>query len=352
MSLFKDVHSLLRKGQPNMYEDLLTEIFADVLRDSDLLVSFLNEFLKLSLTNPQSVIIDTQKTYLKLDNHATDSRPDLVMQFGEEKEKYILFFENKVESPEGDSQLQRYADHLRFYDAEGYQTYLIYITKYDDPKDVNKIFNNAVFGKFISLRWYRIYNWLKISQDPYVNKVIDFMEEIGLSEIRRFSPQDIYALQEISRLQHMMDECLDGAVDEVMTSLFEKAIGWSNRAVQLRDYCRYYKTNDQGNSTWIGCGFHFTEEEYPLICIQYEVSPTCKQRKTVIKAMNDFLVNNQEWKGYDLDNDSIWSGISCDKTLLEFLREEDHIISIQEYFIEKLKELHVLKQQNGGLGWK
>lgn len=352
MALFKDLHALLRKGQSSMYEDLLTEVFADVMRDKEVLMSYIQQFLGINLVDPQGIIITTQKSLLRIEDHETDSRPDLVVQFREQGKKYILFFENKIHSEEGHTQLERYADHLRSYRDDGYLTFLIYTTRYDDMKDTDKIFSKGKSAKFIQLRWYKIYDWLKDHKDPYVNRVLEFMEEIGLKESRRFLPQDMYALQEMNRLQHMMDECLDGAVDEVMTKLFRKATGWSNRGVQLRDHFRYYKMNDQSNGTWVGCGFHLTEDEYPEVCVQYEVSPTSKQRKEVIKAMTQFLEDNPEWEDYDLDDDSRWSGISCDRPLLAFLKEEDHIKSIQEYFIEKLKELYLLKQHNSQLGWK
>lgn len=352
MALFKDIHVLLRKGQSSMYEDLLSEIFADIISDKEVLISYIKHFLGITLVDPYGINITTQKTLSRIEDHETDSRPDLVIQFCEQDKKYILFFENKIQSEEGYNQLERYADHLRSYHDDGYLTFLIYTTRYDDPKDENKIFSKGKSGKFIPLRWYRIYYWLKGHEDPYINRVLEYMEEIGLKESRRFLPQDMYALQEMNRLQHMMDECLDGAVDEVMTKLFGKATGWSNRGVQLRDQFRYYKMNDQANGTWVGCGFHLTEDEYPLVCVQYEVSPTCSQREEVIKAMTEFLENNPEWEGYDLDDDSRWSGISCDRPLLVFLNEEDHVLSIQKYFSEKLKELHLLKQQNSQLGWK
>lgn len=41
------------------------------------------------------------------------------------------------------------------------------------------------------------------------------MEEIQLNETRRFLPQDISAIQQMNRLQSMMDESLDGSVDEI-----------------------------------------------------------------------------------------------------------------------------------------
>ncbi|MHB8077475.1 PD-(D/E)XK nuclease family protein [Desulfosporosinus fructosivorans] len=151
MALFKNIHALLRKGQSSMYEDLLTEVFADMFNENDLFVGFIKEFLEIPLVNPQNVSIDTQKTFLKINTHDTDSRPDLVIQFRESDKKYIIFFENKVESQEGYTQLERYADHLKPYYDNGYITFLIYITRYDDPKDVNIIFRSGVTAKFVQL---------------------------------------------------------------------------------------------------------------------------------------------------------------------------------------------------------
>lgn len=337
-----------------MYEDLLTEIFAELFSNKNLLLDFTKCFLGVTLYNPQNIRINTQKTFLGLDEHETNSRPDLVIEFKDNEQKYTFFFENKLESSEGNLQLQRYAEHLKSYKDEGDLTFLFYITCYDDPKKEEEIFVNGVTAKFIQLRWYKIYNWLRNWKDPYICKVLGYMEEIGLNESRRFLPQDIYALQEMNRLQNMMDECLDGTVDEVMTKLFGKAISWSNRNVQLRDHDRYFKMNEQtGNRfTWIGCGFYITEEEYPLVCVTYEVSPSYQRRREVIKAMKDFISNNTQWQGYELDNDSEWSGISCDRSLLDFLKDEDHITSIQKYFMDKLKELHKLKEHYPNLGWK
>ena len=65
----------------------------------------------------------------------------------------------------------------------------------------------------------------------------------------------MYAIQHMSRLQRMMDECLDGIVDEEMEKLFGKASQWSNRNTQLRDSERYFKVSWQ-NELWVGCGFY------------------------------------------------------------------------------------------------
>jgi len=336
-----------------MIEDLLTEVFAEAFEDRKVLKKFIEVFIGLRVKQLENVVITTQRSFLKLGGHITNSRPDLVIQFRDESENFVIFFENKVGASEGPEQLQRYADHLRIFKNDGFRTYLFYITKFADIKDQNIVFKNGVSAQFIQIRWYRIYNWFKQNRNDYIDKIINFMEEIGLNESRRFLPQDIYAIQQMSRLQMMMDDSLEGTVDEVMTELFGKAIGWSNRNVQLRDHFRYYKMNDQGsNSTWVGCGFFLTEDEYPLICVTYEVSPTYAKRKETVEAMKWFLQSHKDWEGYDLDDNTKWSGVTADKSLLEFLKEEDHINSIQEFFICKLNELVIIKNNYPNLNWK
>ena len=344
--LFKRIYSLLRQGQTNILEDYLTEIIAEIFEDKDMVVKFFHEFANITLEDLSDIQVATQRTFLKLQGHETDSRPDLVIQFNDKGKQFIAFFENKLEAQEGDNQLKRYAEHLKKYDAKDFDTFLFYITRYHDPKKEDSI---------IQLRWYMIYNWLDNNRNPFIDKVIEFMEEIQLNDIRRFLPQDIYAIQQMRRLQRMMDECLDGPVDEKMTQLFGKSLSWSNRNVNLRDYSRYLKTNDQGtnwSSTWIGCGFNLTNDEYPLISIMFEINPNFSKRKETIDAMKWFLKSHSDWKGYYLETDTNWSGIRCDRNILDFLKHDDHINAIQKYFIEKLNELHLIKQQYPGLNWK
>lgn len=348
-SLFKNIYSLLRQGQNDILEDYLTEIFAEIFKDEDMLINFFKQFAEITLEEPSNIEVTTQKTLLKLPEHEINSRPDLVIQFQDKGKLFIAFFENKLEAAEGNFQLQRYTEHLQVYKNRGYNTFLFYVTRYYDPKENDKI---------IQLRWYMIYNWLKGHRNPFIAKIITFMEEIQLNETRRFLPQDIFAIQLMNRLQRMMDECLDGPVDEKMTELFGKAVKWSNRHVNLRDDSRYFKTNDQGDnwtSTWMGCGFKLTNEEYPLVSVIFEVNPNFLKREEVIEAMQWFLDNEgtkRGWKGYNLDDNTKWSGINCDKYLLDFLKNDDHISSIQEFFNEKMEELYLLKKQYPDLNWK
>ena len=178
------------------------------------------------------------------------------------------------------------------------------------------------------------------------------MEGIGLDESRKFLPQDMHALQNMNRLQHMMDECLNDVVDAEMTKLFGKAMAWSNRSVQLRDYNRYCKVID-ANVIWMGCGFDFNaDDDYPQIQVIYSVGAAYPQRDKIIQSMVRFVADNNEWKGLDLNADEKWQAICAEKSLLDFLHNEDHISSIQQFLIDKLRELHRLKQEDPKLFWK
>lgn len=55
--------------------------------------------------------------------------------------------------------------------------------------------------------------------------------------------------------------------------------------------------------------------------------------------------------GLSHEDNTKWSGISCDRELLDFLKHDDLINAIQEFFIEKLNELSILKKQCS-LNWK
>lgn len=164
----------------------------------------------------------------------------------------------------------------------------------------------------------------------------------------------MYALQQMNRLQRMMDECLDETVEEALGKLFGKPFGWTNRHVQLRDHNRYFIISQQNNwQIWVGCGLTFNETlEYPSLGIIFSVKPNNPERDKVIQVMREFVANNTEWNAYDLDDDKGWSYIAHEKELLSILGAEDHIAIIQQHFVGKLHELHAIKVNNPNLGWR
>ncbi|RAV02715.1 hypothetical protein DQG13_09440 [Paenibacillus sp. YN15] len=260
-SLFKRLYHLLCNSDRNQQEDYLTEIFAEVLSKEGLLHDFMNTYSEIKLSQLSIREITTQKTYAKQEDHHTDSRPDMMIRFSDNGNPHVLFIENKLGTGEGNIQLKRYADHLRSYELDGCQTHLIYITKLHDPKQKKDIISSGANTSFHQIRWFQIYNWLKDHRSELVNLFLEYMEEIQLNDSRRFVPQDIYAIQHMERLVRMMDACLEGRVEEIVTTLFNRSTGWTNRFDQLKKHNRYMKLNAQANLTEVNFGFYMTDNE-------------------------------------------------------------------------------------------
>ncbi|WP_180955364.1 PD-(D/E)XK nuclease family protein [Peribacillus deserti] len=349
-TLFKRVYDLLKNTETHRIEDYLTEIFSPILKSEEKLKSFLNRFINDNYEEVSNVQIFTQRTYSKLEGHSVDSRPDMVINYTGGTKKHILFIENKVGSQEGENQLSRYADHLKVHQSKGYNVYLLYLTKYYEPKEDEYILDNG--SGFTQKRWYEVYNWLsQYKKDLYCRQVIEYMEELQLNKTRKFTPIDIYAIQNAQRLQSMLDECLDGRVMDKFTELFGKPKQWSHRTTQLRANNLYILINDQTDWKFVGCGFEFTEEEYPSLTVFIEVHPNCNKKDATIAALNLFCENKEEWTFQPPSDDNEYFWCYTEKNLVQFLPEEDHIMGIQNYLIARLQEVHQIKVDNPQLVW-
>ncbi|WP_435924154.1 PD-(D/E)XK nuclease family protein [Paenibacillus sp. DYY-L-2] len=357
----KDVFSRLFRvlnsssGQP--HEDFLTEVFAELLCDQETMVDFLGKVLEIPVQKVEHSSITTQVTFPALPNHQMDSRPDMVIRFYEGQKPYVLFIESKLGSLEGTDQLSRYVDHLSVLTNQGTKCYLFYLTQYSDEKDASLVLASHKNIVFRQMRWFQIFKWIKQleSNNIYASKVLDYMEEIGLEDNRQFTPVDVYAIQNMNRLQRMMDECLDGVVDGVMTKHFGKAFQQSNRHTQLKYMERYVKASEQeGRATEVVVGFYLTDHDYPNVSVVYEFcSRRCPKNTEVVAAMHNFISTHTDWETFELNSDDVeWKGISCSRRLVDFLHYEDHINEIQKFFLEKLNELHEIKVKNPDLYWK
>ncbi|MNB78410.1 hypothetical protein D3C75_251130 [compost metagenome] len=320
------------------------------------MIDFIGNVLEIPVQEVKHSSIQTQVTFPALPHHQTDSRPDMVIRFYEGQKPYVLFIESKLGSQEGTDQLSRYADHLSVLANQGTKYYLIYLTQYADEKDASPILENHANIVFRQMRWFQIFKWIKQleSKNIYASKVLDYMEEIGLKDNRQFTPVDVYAIQNMNRLQRMMDECMDGAVDGVMTEHFGRALQQYNRYNQLKYQERYAKASEQeGRATEVTVGFYLIDDDYPIVSVVYEFCPRrCSDVPKVVAAMQSFIAAHSGWEIFDLNTDAEWQGISCDRSLVEFLHYEDHINEISKFFLEKLNELHEIKVKNPDLHWK
>lgn len=358
MSLFSRLYDLLKTSSTDVREDYLSEIFAQVIKNNNIFCEFVEKFLGLYIRYVSELKIETQKIYGKLRNHDMDSRPDIVIQFKDRKLNidYIIFIESKLSATEGDKQLQRYAEHLgRIKNKYSRKTYLLYLTEYFDPKDEKDIFDKDKTCEFLQYRWYQIYKWLNevTFKNMLKDCLLEYMEEMGMDKSRKFLPQDIYALQNSSRLFQMIDEIVDGKIDEILKNYFGRPYQPSNRFTQLRYHDRYVKYVPLCNSTMgVFLGVELTNEIYPVFTTVLEVSPKNAQRDLINDCAKEFIEKNPDFQLDSMMDDSRWGYFYREKPLIGFMTEEDHIKGIEVFFSESLNKLKEFKDTYTKINWE
>ncbi|MBL0385902.1 PD-(D/E)XK nuclease family protein [Tumebacillus sp. ITR2] len=351
-SLYARLYSLLANATAEAKEDFLTEILSSVLEEPATMTHFFSTLLSTTIVEPKHLRVLTQQTFEKLSTHQVDSRPDLVLTFEDGGTHHIAFLENKLDSVEGSDQLKRYADHLYEYEMRGYRTTLIYLTKHHDPKDRHLIVPTSSACRFKQVRWYEIYSWHAERTEGQRNHFLHYMEELELNNKRRFTPDLILGMQNLQVIWRLMEDCLGAEVHDALTASFKRPADQSNRTPHIRDNGRFLKCSYYDSyKLWVGCGFYFTKQDFPNVCVMIEVAPNAQDRNKVIDAMIEFCNDNPTWTGHDLDVPRSWASIRYEKPLSEFLTQEDQVSAIQDFFCECLKELVSFKQKHPDLPW-
>src|SRR5690606_19780839 len=152
----------------------------------------------------------------------------------------------------------------------------------------------------------------------------------------------------------MMDESMDGVVENVLNASFGRALQQYNRYNQVKLLDRYVKASEQNErATEVVIGYYLTDDDYPIVSVVYEFNERrCHNFPQVIKAMQQFIQDRPDWKLFDINENVEWKGMSCDRSLAEFMTSEDHISEIQHFFMNKLKDLKQIKLDNPTLHWK
>ncbi|WP_440956202.1 PD-(D/E)XK nuclease family protein [Methanosarcina sp. Mfa9] len=344
-------------------EDFFTEIFAHLLKsDSYLLSSWLKEF-DVSETNHKNVFVETQASFGLLDNHFSGSKPDIYIEVSEGNYKEIIFIECKINSGEGYQQLQRYAEHLDNLSSIN-RGILVYITKNYEKKESDYIFKKCSNGNklfFFQLRWYQIYNFLKLfnkqAQNELVNETLEFMEESNLSVNNRFSSIDLLALTNFPRVKKMMDETMFGEVSEKFERIAGGISQKSSCMTHLKDYDTYvyYQSQTQNYEFGFYLGYwlkNLDMNDYPKVGFSIEVSPNANKRDEIIEAMKNIVEDSENWTGYGLNASKSWAGIEHLTTLDKFLHEDDHLETVRTHLLNILDEVDEFKIKYPHLPWK
>lgn len=170
-------------------ENFTTEIFAYCLSED---VVFRNSFLNLlGRTELGDCFVSTQKVF-------NQGRPDIEMCFSDS----VYLFEIKIESLEGERQLERYHEILQE-NYSGKRKTLVYLTKLFDPKEIV----SQEIG-FQQVRWYQIFNLISTTNLPVTQEFRKFLKNKGMEKSADFNVHDISALLNIHEAITKMDEVL------------------------------------------------------------------------------------------------------------------------------------------------
>jgi len=338
-------------------EDFFTELVAYLFStDKEILYAWIESLNLLDTNIYLDAYVSTQREFKPLDGHHLVSRPDILIELVDTKSRSIIFVESKIGSQEGYEQLSRYAEILN--GLPGFQhKFLLYITRDFDPKDQADVLKNISQStvRFTQLRWHQFYRFLKFQADTTLaQEIVTFMEEYHMAHNNQFSPVDMIALANFTKSLKLMEETMWREVG----LRFEKVLGAirkkSTALTEMQRFGRYIMTAWMPSGKW-WCGLGFVLRtsaltDYPIVRLGLEVDPTSPRRAEIIKAMKE-ICEQYGWKGYSLDSSKNWAGIVREKSLQDFLSEEDHVVAIKSFFLQSLDELEKIKSQYPTLPW-
>lgn len=348
-------------------EDLFTEAVARLFeRRPELCLAWLEDAGLLAPAvgeDRRNVNVATQKSFVALEHHEVASRPDLWIEIhtpGEnDSEGYgvsdVFLVESKIDAVESEGQLKRYAEHLdRMTDHHGKT--LIYITRAYDPKDEDEVRSSVSGIRFEQLRWHDFYHFLrKTERDAFVEEIMTFMEEQGMSRGHRFSATDLMALSGVPRAFEILDETLGGEVRAELESFSGSKVRRETHSIwEARTHLRYqaraslygrddlfcdvgYQLGKVDKSTHASI-LQIAGDGYPAIFVFLEAQPGAVGREASVAAMRKIMLN-KDWEPYNLDDPSGWAGVRRVKSLASLLAEEDHVAAVKRFFIESVRQL-------------
>jgi hypothetical protein len=355
MSLFSRLLSLHTDKIP--LEDFFTELVAYLFStDKTILYIWLKHLNVLNINDDLDAHISTQQTFKPLDYHRSGSRPDILIEVISNEWHNLFFIESKIGSQEGNDQLSKYAEIL--HELPGFQNkFLVYITRDFDPKDEKTILRSIPNSnvQFKQYRWHQFYQFLK-TQPPtmLIREMIMFMHEHHMAQNNQFSSVDIIALANFTRSLKLMEETMWGEVSQRFKEILGAIKPKVTALTQVQNHGRYLITASMPNGKW-WCGLGFILKtanlaDYPTVRLMLEVDPNSQHRTEILEAMWK-ICQQYGWQGYDLNNAKAWSGIAREKSLQNFLSEEDHIVAIERFFLQALDELAAIKHQYSNLPW-
>jgi hypothetical protein len=340
--IYKKLFDLLNRSSGRPLEDFLTEIFAYVIKNDQLLLQDFLSYFNILSDDVDDLTVITQFELKALPAHEVDSRPDIAI-FGEEA---AILIENKLNALEGASQLSRYAEHLENFHKK--KSKLVYITRDFDQKNASEIFSNCSLlsqQDFIQIRWFEVALFLKQDQyedNTHVKELLYFMKQIRITMNHQFTPINILTLSNFSNVRQLMDEILLEEIYSRFKQVSGDATQHSTCLTQLKSHDRYVYYSKQKDKINILLGFWMNsenEKEYPEFGIQIELNPSSKKNKEWRESFRRISELHQGWEPYNLDNPNAWCGVSKKDSLQQIISEDNHILKVKTLLNDWITEL-------------
>lgn len=325
----------LRNKTKTPLEDFTTEAFAGILKyDSDIKNEFINKFLKIPQGEHR---IKTQVKY-ELENDS-----NCIIDFVLESENIICFVENKVNSKEGNRQLERYSKILDIYANEGYETYLYYCTKYFDEKPLKE-------HQFHQFRWFQIAEFLKpySKSNALVKDFLKFLKIKNMSQDLTITTKDLFAIESLYETIGIIKGYLD-RMKPLFIKTFKSKIKLSDGCTtsQLIQHKRqiYYFKDIVGHSGWseIKYGFQTSSSRiYVGIWID-------KANVDYLKFKEYFATKEHEFEVINLDRGL---SIELNSPLQNFINYENADSQISDWFKNSFSKFALLVTEINNVSWK
>ncbi|GAI13700.1 unnamed protein product, partial [marine sediment metagenome] len=248
----------------------------------------------------------------------------------------ICFIENKVESSEGENQLDNYSNVLDEL-ANNKQTYLRYCTKYFDPKDENR-------HDFLQFRWSDIAGLLlEFNEKQQVQDFYNFLSNYNMANNLEITAKEVFLFENLRQTLNTLDEFLD-RLKPAFISSFGKHSKAENIS-QMRNHGRYIfykgKVFGEGSGNEIGVGFNL--EDKPLVYVWIWTSKGNSKTET----FNELVKKNSSiFSTTEKDYCSITQDLSS------FLAYENPAEEIEKWFLEKFNILRKFINDTPELEWK
>ena len=267
-SIFDRIFKYRESEKRSPREDYFTEVFASILDKHDALKTAFVEHLighdRGGAVEIHKAEVETQKSF-----RGGARRVDLYMEaFDRRKKRHLLIIENKIDSGEGEGQLDAYAKLLERAKDASTRT-LVYITKRTSNSHF-EIKTRRV--RFRHIKWFDMYNWVKLwaetsdngesAPTEFLNEFMTFMEDWNMGgEINAASLRAAVRYHDsLDAGWRLVAEMIDPAWDE---STLEDVMGETNGNWVPRYWncCQSSpKMNRFGNAR-ISMGFRFDRRD-------------------------------------------------------------------------------------------